>query len=524
MNSPEFMFSYAASWAVGSAPALINYNLAGDALIHCLKVSGSKIVLVDEDAECRARIEEMRSRIENELGMKICVLDQDAKVMLKSLEPKRPERWYRENIRPDFPMCLIYTSGTTGMPKACPFPTIRAWSLGEYRHQMVGLKPGPGGDRWYDCMPLYHGTGNTVSVGCLITGLTLCIGRKFSVSKFWDDIHDSGATAFVYVGETARYLLNAPQHPHERDHKVKSIYGNGMRPDIWEKFRVRFGISRIAEFFNSTEGMFSLLNINDGSYTATAVGHQGILARRQMHDIYIPVALDHEKGDVWRDPTTGFAKRVPYEEGGEMLVYAGKASEMFTGYWNNPEATEKKFLNDVFAKGDRFYRTGDALRRTPDGRWFFMDRLGDTFRWKGENVSTAEVAECLGRFNGVSEANVYGVALPAHDGRAGCAALFIDPSRRDSFDYTGLLAHARKTLPKYAVPVFIRVIEEQQLGHNNKQNKVPLRNEGVDPEKVRNGNAGPSDRIFWAPSQKANSYAPFGQSEWEQLVQEKAKL
>ena len=264
----------------------------------------------------------------------------------------------------------------------------------------------------YDCMPLYHGTGNTVLVGALTAGLTVCIGRKFSVSGFWDDIYDSGATTFVYVGETARYLVNGPTHPHERDHKVKSVWGNGMRPDVWEKFRERFNIPTIIEFFSSTEGMFSLSQKNDGPYTSAAVGHHGALVRRMMRDVYVPVAVDHETGDVWRHPKTGFAKRMPYEEGGEILVAVGDNREAFPGYWNNAEATGKRFINNVFRKGDQYYRTGDALRRTPDGRWYFMDRLGDTFRWKGENVSTAEVAECLGHFKGVAEANVYGVQLP----------------------------------------------------------------------------------------------------------------
>ncbi|KAF2227199.1 putative very-long-chain acyl-CoA synthetase family protein [Elsinoe ampelina] len=523
MNSPEFVFSYLASWSIGTAPALINYNLAGDALIHCLKLSGSKVILVDEESDCRARIEESRSRIE-ELGMRIVILDAETKTYLLSLPPKRPERKYRAAVQPSWPMCLIYTSGTTGLPKACPFPMGAAWTVGKYRQKSNNLKVGPGGDRWYDCMPMYHGTGTTCLVGCMTAGLTLCIGRKFSVSKFWDELRDSRATTFVYVGETARYLVNAPPSPRDRDHRVKSVWGNGMRPDVWERFRDRFGIPTIVEFFNSTEGMFSLWNKNDGEYTAAAVGHHGALLRRQFQNIYVPVALDHEKGDIWRDPKTSFAKRVPYEEGGEILVYVGDNKAAFAGYWNNPEATEKKFITDVFKKGDRYYRTGDALRRTKDGRWYFMDRLGDTFRWKGENVSTAEVAECIGRFEGVAEANIYGVELPSHDGRAGCAALYIEPANRATFNYNALLAHCRKQLPKYAVPIFLRLIEEQNLGHNNKQNKVPLRNEGVDPIKIRNGTAGPKDRILWVRSQKHEQYEEFGEREWAAITGGRVRL
>ncbi|PSK33498.1 Fatty acid transporter protein [Elsinoe australis] len=523
MNSPEFIFTYLATWAIGTAPALINYNLSGDALIHCLKLGGTKVIVVDEDAECRGRIEEIRDRLENELGMTIVILDKETKEYILTLEPKRPERKYREVVKPSWPMCLIYTSGTTGMPKACAFPLAASWSIGPYRQKNNDLSPGPNGDRWYDCMPMYHGTGNTVVVGCMTSGLTLCIGRKFSVSRFWDDIRDSRATTFVYVGETARYLINAPPSAKDRQHRVKSVWGNGMRPDVWERFRERFGIPTIVEFFNSTEGMFSLWSKNKGEYTAAAVGHHGAIIRRQMHDVYVPVKIDTEKGDIWRDPKTGFAQRTAYEDGGEIVVkVAGK--EAWNGYWNNQEATDKKFITNVFRKGDIYYRTGDALRRTRDGRWYFMDRLGDTFRWKGENVSTAEVSECIGRFEGVAEANVYGVELPSHDGRAGCAALYIEPSARATFNYAALLAHCRKQLPKYAVPIFIRLIEEQNLGHNNKQNKVPLRNEGVDPEKIRGGTAGPRDRVLWVRSAKHGNYEEFGEDEWRAMNAGRVRL
>lgn len=314
--------------------------------------------------------------------------------------------WSRTNW-----LLLLAISGTTGFPKACPFNVERSWPLRDLRLNSLGLRRGPNGDRWYDCMPLYHGTGCTVSVSCMLGGLTLCIGRKFSTTRFWDDIRDSQATAFVYVGETARYLLAAPPSPRDKDHKVRVMFGNGLRPDVWKRFRERFGVETVGEFFNSTEGVFALLNISRNDYLACAVGHHGGILRYMMRNVYVPVQIDHDTGDIWRDPKTGFAKRVPYEEGGEMIV-AVPNEAVFAGYWNAPEATSKKFVRNVFKQGDLYYRSGDALKRTPDGRWFFMDRLGDTFRWKSENVSTAEVAECLGRYPDVEEANVYGVELP----------------------------------------------------------------------------------------------------------------
>ena len=523
VNSPEVIFSMVGSWSIGSAPALINYNLAGDGLIHCLKVAQSKVLLVDEDAACQQRIEAERSRIENELGMRIVVLDAATKKAISAIPPTRPGDEYRKGVTGEFPIFIFYTSGTTGFPKACAFQTQRSYGLGFGRKRTTGLKGGPNADTWYDCMPLYHGTGCTVAIGCMVGGIRLAIGRKFSVRNFWHDIHDSNANCFVYVGETARYLLAAPPSPLDKDHKLKSMYGNGMRPDVWLKFRERFNIPNVNEFFNSTEGMLSLLNVCTGPFHDAHVGHHGGLQRYMLRNSIVPVEVNQENPDkLWRDPKTGFARRKSYEEGGEIIIQC-QVPEEFVGYWNNPEATNKRFERDVFRKGDLWYKTGDALRRDADGRWFFLDRLGDTFRWKSENVSTAQVAEVLGRFPKVVESNVYGVEVPNHDGRAGCAALFIPHEERKSFDWQGLLEHGRNGLPKYAVPVFLRLVQKQSPMHNNKQNKVPLRKEGVDPKKVAEGEAGKEDAIMWLPP-GGDRYVPFTESDWKAIEGGKARL
>ena len=523
INSPDFIFNMVGSWSIGCAPALINYNLGGDGLIHCLKIARSKVLLVDEDGGCQARIEEARARIEDELSMKIIVLDSATKAAIAALAPSRPGNDYRDGVTGDFPIFLFYTSGTTGFPKACAFQTQRSYGLGSSRKRTTGVRGGPGANTWYDCMPLYHGTGCTIAVGCMTGGIRLAIGRKFSVRNFWPDVHDSHANAFVYVGETARYLLAASPGKYDKDHQLKAMYGNGMRPDVWRKFVERFNVPCVNEFFNSTEGMFSLLNVCTGQFHEAHVGHHGAIQRYLFRNVYVPVEPDHEKSDrIWRDPQTGFAKRNSYDEGGEIIVQC-KVKEEFVGYWNNPDATDKRFERDVFRKGDLWYRTGDALRRDSDGRWFFLDRLGDTFRWKSENVSTTEVAEALGRFPNVVESNVYGVEVPNHDGKAGCAAIYITPHNRQSFDWKGLLGHGRKGLPKYAVPVFVRLLNEQSPMHNNKQNKVPLRKEGVDPKKVAEGDAGKLDHLFWCPP-GGDQYVPFGKQDWGAVQSGKARL
>ncbi len=391
---------------------------------------------------------------------------------------------------------------------------------------IANLKRGPGGDRWYVCMPMYHGTGGITGMTMLISGVSLAIGKGFSVRNFWRDIHDSESTFFIYVGETARYLLAAPPSPLDKDHKVRCMYGNGLRPDVWLRFRERFNVPEVAEFFNSSEGMLALFVWNRGDYSANCVGHHGALMRFYLRNTFVPVEIDHETNEIVRDSKTGWAKRKPYNEGGEILVKLPEESS-FAGYWNNPEATQKKYVHDVFAKGDLYYCSGDALRRTDDGRWFFLDRLGDTYRWKSENVSTAEVAETIGHFPGILEANVYGVEVPSHEGRAGCAALTIAPEQKKNFDWKSLAAYAKARMPRYAVPVFIRVLQDEvgaAASHNNKQDKVKLRAEGVDPakrgEKVVNGKG---DEIYWIPP-KRKGYVKFEDEDWRRLVDGKARL
>ncbi|EEH48635.2 uncharacterized protein PADG_04714 [Paracoccidioides brasiliensis Pb18] len=520
-NSPEFVMAWLGLWSIGCGPAMINYNLAGKGLIHCLNLSGAEFILVDTDPECTARINDQMDEIENEAKMQPIFLDDSLKAHISSLATSITDKNLARNMDGGFPAMLLYTSGTTGLPKGCAFTMDRMHTVVFQKH--LCDKGGYDGDRWYICMPMYHGTASVCVMACILRGVGLASAKKFSVSNFWKDVHDSESTYFVYVGETARYLLAAPPSPLDRGHKVRCMYGNGLRPDVWEKFRERFGIPNIAEFFSSTEGLLALINYDSGPYQSSCVGHHGAIFRYLMHNVYIPVALDPETGDIYRDPKTGFAVRNPYSEGGEILVTIPNELA-FQGYWKNPNATAKKFVRDVFKKGDLYYRTGDALRRTDDGHWHFLDRLGDTFRWKSENVSTAEVAVVLGEYPGVLEANVYGVSVPSHEGRAGCAALLIDPNHQTRFDFAGFARHARERLPKYAVPVFIRLVQASDHIHNHKQNKVQLRDEGIDPDKVGTKAAnGRNDQFLWLLPQ-SDLYVEFGRREWDNLVSGQVKL
>jgi acyl-CoA synthetase (AMP-forming)/AMP-acid ligase II len=517
MNSADFLVIWMGLFCIGCAPAHINYNLKGDALIHCLKVASVKIFLVDEEVECRARFEEARERVEGELGIKPFIVDEALLEKVYSGSTAVPGDEYRENVIGSDPTCLLYTSGTTGLPKAGKFMVNRYHERGHPDKLPLEQKAGPDGDRWYCCMPIFHGTGGMSCIMCLTSGMSVAVGRKFSVSTFWDDIHDSQSTMFVYVGEAARYLLMAPPHPKERNHRLRGMYGNGMRPDVWNRFKERFGVAEVIEFFNSTEGVLAMSVHSKGDFSATSVGHHGAIIRRRLNDVYVPVAVDPETGDLLRDPATGFVIRNSYNEGGEVLVGV-PSEEAFAGYHNNPSATAKKFVRDVFKKGDLYYRSGDALRRDNDGRWYFLDRLGDTFRWKSENVSTAEVAEVLGRYPGVGEAIVYGTLVPKHDGRAGCVALRLaDGVSPETFDWKSFLQYARNKLPKYAVPVFLRLVRVSSNTDNQKQNKGPLRAEGIDIDQYGTKVVGGSDDVVLWTAPGADRYVRFTIEDLERL-------
>ncbi|KAL5380198.1 hypothetical protein DPSP01_007998 [Paraphaeosphaeria sporulosa] len=522
INSVDFPVIWLGLLCIGCAPALLNYNLKGDALAHCVRISGARVLLVDSDGEVNGRFHEVRGRLEEEMGVEGTVVTDQFLADLYKTSVNVPGDEYRAGVKGNSPTCLLYTSGTTGLPKAAPFLTSRYHERGNPANPPFGQTTS---DRWYCSMPLFHGTGGLSIMSSLTLGLSVAVGRKFSVSTHWDDIHDSGASVFVYVGEAARYLLNAPPHPLERNHpRLRAMYGNGMRPDVWSRFKKRFDVPQVIEFFNSTEGVLSMVNWSLNGYTQDCVGRHGAILRHALRDTYVPVAIDTETGNILRDPATGFARRNAYDEGGEILVKV-PSEAAFAGYVNNPAANAKKFERDVLVKGDLYYRSGDSLRRDADGRWFFLDRLGDTFRWKSENVSTAQVAEVLGKYPGVAEATVYGVTVPNHDGRAGCAAVLLaDGVTVHSFDWKAFLEYAKGELVKEAVPVFVRVVGQSSRTDNEKQNKGPLKAEGIEVssfgEKVVGGKG---DVMMWLGGGRG-TYELFGARELEDVKGGRARL
>ncbi len=376
-------------------------------------------------------------------------------------------------------------------------------------------------------MPLYHSSAAVLGFCTVLsTGSTIVIGHKFSTKTFWKEVREYNATIIQYVGETCRYLLAAPPQLDpvtgenlDKKHKVRIAFGNGLRADIWNRFKDRFGIETIAEFYAATEGTSGSWNLSSNDFARGAIGRNGTLASALLGRQIAIVQLDWETEEAWRDPTTGFCHKVPRGDPGELLYRVDPAdvAAKFQGYFNNPRATSGKIMRDVLAKGDAWFRTGDVVRWDPQGRWYFNDRIGDTFRWKSENVSTSEVSEALGAHPHVLEANVYGVELPHHDGRAGCAAVVLASGADDVSPalLDGVAVHVTKSLPNFAVPLFLRVTSEMPATGNNKQQKHQLRLQGVEPGKVG------GDRLFWL---KGGTYVPFGEKQWEELKGGRVRL
>ncbi|MBV8063188.1 MAG: long-chain-acyl-CoA synthetase, partial [Nevskia sp.] len=357
----------------------------------------------------------------------------------------------------------IFTSGTTGMPKASVMTHYR-WLRGMagLGQMTMRLKQD---DALYCPLPLYHNNALTVSWGAVLgAGCSLALGRKFSASRFWDEIRRYDATSFCYIGELCRYLLNRPATPEDREHLVRLIVGNGLRPEIWEQFQQRFGIEQIYEFYGASESNLAFVNAFGLSRTAGFC---------PMPFAIVEFDAEEEKARRGGD---GFLRKVKRGEVG-LLVTEVTDKAPFDGY-TDKKASEAKLLRDVFKKGDVWFNTGDLVRDQGWRHIQFVDRVGDTFRWKGENVATTEVEGALNAFPGIEQAVVYGVEVPDCDGRAGMASLSCADG---AFDGAALAQHLHNRLPAYAVPLFLRLRAEQETTATFKYRKVDLKRAGFDP-------------------------------------------
>lgn len=503
-NRPEFLSCWIGITQVGGTVALINTNLSGQPLDYSLGISQANNLILG--SELLESFSTANDKTKNKFNTWVEGNYQESNYfkninkVLEDLPSEKPKINY--TVTNDDDGLYIYTSGTTGNPKAATISHKRL------RLMMLGFKgaiqPNKD-DRVYNVLPLYHSAGGVIAVGLALTsGASLVLKRKFSVNDFWDDVNKYGVTIFQYIGELCRYLLNAPEHKYEKSHNLRMACGNGLRPDIWDAFKDRFKINNILEFYGATEGNVSLMNYD---------GKSGAIGRipkyiEKILNVHI-IKFDIEKEEPIRDEN-GFCIPCDVNEVGEAI---GKIAieGSFEGYVDK-EATKKKILSDVFEKGDQYFRSGDLLSKDDLGYVYFADRIGDTFRWKGENVATSEVAEAFVGFDGILEANVYGVSIPGSDGKAGMAAL----STNKDIDLVKLYQKLSSSLPAYAQPLIIRIKNEIEVTGTFKHRKVELVKEGYDPKNI-------SEPLYFCDHQ-SRKYVPLDNDLFGSIDNQEIKL
>lgn len=482
-NRPEYLAAWLGITRAGGVVALLNTNLSGSALAHCANIVKAKHIIVDAVLIDNFRTAEPHLTENPRFWCHGAAFEGyerlDTRLDALPNNPIPDEDLPRLTIEDK---CLyVYTSGTTGLPKAANINHYRVQGIMFGFNGAMKMRPE---DRVYVCLPLYHTSGGVLGPGAAMTaGASVVLRERFSASMFWDDIVKHDCTVFLYIGELCRYLLNSPTHPLEAKHRVRLACGNGLRPDIWADFQRRFRIPKILEWYAATEGNCVFFNF-DGKIGA--VGRIPKWIEKKFFVELVRFDIDTEEPVRGAD---GFCVRCQPGEVGEAISKImndpKRPSQRFEGY-ADPAATEKKILRDAFEKGDRWFRTGDLMRKDETGYYYFVDRIGDTFRWKGENVATSEVSEAVTVFPGIKEANVYGVRVPGAEGRVGMAALVVE----DGLDLDGFARHVIQQLAAYARPVFLRVTREIETTSTFKQRKNDLVKQGFDPNATR-------DEIFF---------------------------
>ncbi|EIT78022.1 acyl-CoA synthetases /AMP-acid ligases II [Aspergillus oryzae 100-8] len=516
-NSIEMVVTIYALSKLGCVAALINTNLRDDTFIHCLNVSGSKFIISTPD------LSEFVCSDLPHIALNISSFDGESAGTTELITAAQLQQLIPLGLIPakrspsDF-CALIYTSGTTGKPKACAIRNMMTLVTSNPLSTDANNKSKYFPLRTYSPLPLFHGTafftGLCYSLG---NASTLCLRRKFSASQFWKDVHDSRATRILYIGELCRYLLSTPPSPYDQDHSCIVATGNGLRGEIWERFRQRFAVPEIREFYRSTEGVAKFDNHGVGAWGAGKIGFSGPIRRFFEDDVFI-VKYDTETEMPYRDPKTGFCVRAKLGEEGEAIGRVRNRG-LLTEYLHNEDATEKKLLRDVFEKGDIFQRTGDLVVQDRDGWVKFQDRVGDTFRWKGENVSAGEIRDHICRIPSVHDAVVYGVKLQGYDGQAGAAGVTLEESSaavESEFIKNLYRELKKKGVPSYALPRLVRLTEKVATGVTFKQAKGDLAKKGWDPRGDWKG-----DKLYWL---NGKTYEKLDERSWSSIESGQAKL
>ncbi|XP_039099220.1 long-chain fatty acid transport protein 1 [Hyaena hyaena] len=501
---PEFVGLWLGLAKAGVEAALLNVNLRREPLAFCLGTSGAKALIFG--GELAAAVAEVSGQLGKSL-LKFCSGELGPEGVLpdtRLLDPLLKEASTEPPAQPpdkgmDDRLFYIYTSGTTGLPKAAIVVHSRYYRIAAFGHHAYSMRVA---DVLYDCLPLYHTAGNIMGVGqCLIYGLTVVLRKKFSASRFWDDCVKYNCTVVQYIGEICRYLLKQPVREAEGQHRVRLAVGNGLRPAIWEEFTERFRVRQIGEFYGATECNCSIANM-DGK-----VGSCGFNSRVLPH-VY-PIQLVKVNEDTMEPLRDAQGLCIPCQAG-EPGLLVGQINQQdplrrFDGYISE-SATSKKIAHSVFRKGDSAYLSGDVLVMDELGYMYFRDRGGDTFRWRGENVSTAEVEGVLSRLLGQTDVAVYGVAVPGIEGKAGMAAI-ADPHGQLSPNV--LYQELQKVLAPYARPIFLRLLPQVDTTGTFKIQKTRLQHEGFDPRQT-------SDRLFFLDL-KQGHYLPLDQTVYTRI-------
>jgi fatty-acyl-CoA synthase len=504
---PDYIAAWLGITRVGGIVALINTKLVGLSLSHCINVADADhVILADDLADLFETALPYLNRAPKiwTHGGHSRQASIDAALDRTDGSPLSPAE--RRGVTINDRALLIYTSGTTGLPKAASISHRRILNWGGW---FAGLSNASIEDRLYDCLPVYHSVGGIVApCSMLSAGASVVLSDKFSAGHFWRDVVRWDCTLFQYIGELCRYLLKAPPSEYESMHRLRLACGNGLRGDIWQAFQARFAIPQILEFYAATEGNFSLYNVEG---KPGAIGRiPPLLAHRFPAAI---VRLDAEAGTPVRSDD-GLCIACARGEVGEAIGRIGIADDgggRFEGYTDAAE-TEKKILRNVFAPDDAWFRTGDLMKLDEAGYFHFVDRVGDTFRWKGENVATSEVNEAVVDCPGVVEASIYGVEIPGADGRAGMAAIVVD----DRFDLGEFQQHIACRLPAYAWPVIVRFRTTLDSTETFKQKKQQLIREGFDPRLV-------ADPLFFLDP-KSGAYRPIDADGYARILEGSIRL
>jgi acyl-CoA synthetase (AMP-forming)/AMP-acid ligase II len=515
-NRPEFVASWLGMTKIGVKVAMINTSIKQKGLVHCVKISKCKVVLFG--SELVQPIEEIRQTLHDELGS-VHIISQGGSVgwapnmddLLGKFTSDPISSKLTENINALDAFGYIYTSGTTGLPKAAVILHLKMLAFGGLMGRSFVVTQN---DVVYTVLPLFHSAGGGLGIGMMLyANCTVVLRKKFSASRFFEDCAIHKCTVVQYIGELCRFLLATPKSDWDKKHKVRIAIGNGLRAEIWNQFQTRFNIPEIGEFYGATEGNAALVNHCRTKEAQGACGRQGFIMR---HISGIKFAkFDVLNETIVRGPD-GRCIECAIGEPGELLfpIKATDPSTTFAGY-EDPKATAKKICSDAFVVGDKYFMTGDLLSLDAKGYIRFVDRIGDTFRFKGENCSTTEVGEVVSVFPGVAEANVYGVLVPNNqDGRAPCCAITPVGNDLKNIDLTKLAAHCKKNLPSYSVPLFLRIQKEMEATATMKQVKGTLKQEGIDISIIK-------DPMYYLDG---NTYVPLTPQVYAKITKAGARL